>query len=215
MKSRSFFFSLAFVLLFAWNGFAQETVRVACIGDSITAGAGASDRKTTSYPPVLAQLLGEGYEVKNFGIGGRTLLKNGDRPYWNEKLFQESQDFQPDIVVLKLGTNDTKPMNWDKYGVELEGDLREMINIYKNLPSKPKVYVCYPVWVVNDNMTIRESILVEHVIPTIYKVAKELNVSIIDLHSTLYGMPQLVPDGVHPNDLGYVLMAKDIYDRIK
>ena len=215
MKSARLFFSLTLMLILTLNGFAQETIRVACIGDSITAGAGASDRNTTSYPPVLAQLLGDGYEVKNFGIGGRTLLKNGDRPYWNEPLFNESQEYRPDIVIVKLGTNDTKPQNWDTHGVELEGDLREMLSTYKHLPSKPKVYVCYPVWVVNDNMTIRESILVQHVIPIIYKVAKELNVSIIDLHTTLYGMPQLVPDGVHPNDLGYVLMAKDIYDRIK
>jgi len=202
-------------LLLSVSGLAQQTIKVACVGDSITAGAGASDRKKTSYPPVLAQLLGEGFEVKNFGIGGRTLMKNGDRPYSNESLFQQSQDFEPDIVVLSLGTNDTKPMNWDTHGVEFEGDLREMISVYKNLPSKPKVYVCYPVWVVNDNMTIRESILVDHIIPTIYKVATELNVSIIDLHSVLFGMPQLIPDGVHPNDLGYVLMAKAIYDRIK
>ncbi|MCD8185121.1 MAG: GDSL-type esterase/lipase family protein, partial [Rikenellaceae bacterium] len=181
----------------------------------ITAGAGASDQKKTSYPPVLAQLLGEGYEVKNFGIGGRTLLKNGDRPYWEEKKFHDSQAYEPDIVVIKLGTNDTKPMNWDAHGIELEGDLREMLTLYQNLPSRPKVYVCYPIWVVNDNMTIRESILVEYVIPTIYKVASELNVSIIDLHTTLYGMPQLIPDGVHPNDLGYTLIAKTIYDRIK
>ena len=215
MKSARNFFAAVVLLFLTFQVSAQDIIRVACIGDSITAGAGASDRKTTSYPPVLQQLLGDGYEVKNFGIGGRTLLKNGDRPYWNENLFRESQEFQPDIVVLKLGTNDTKPMNWDTHGVELEGDLREMLTVYKNLPSQPKVYVCYPAWVVNDNMTIRESILVEHVIPTIYKVAKELNVSIIDLHSTLYGMPQLLPDGVHPNDLGYVLMAKDIYDRIK
>ena len=215
MKSGRIFLGVVFVWLLVLNGFAQKTIRVACVGDSITAGAGASDRKTTGYPPVLACLLGEGYEVRNFGIGGRTLLKNGDRPYRNEDLFRQSQEFQPDIVVLKLGTNDTKPMNWDAYGDELEDDLRDMIGVYKNLPSKPKVYVCYPVWVVNDDMTIRESILVNHVIPTIYKVATELNVSIIDLHSTLFGMPQLIPDGVHPNDLGYVLMAKEVYDRIK
>ncbi|MDL2230728.1 GDSL-type esterase/lipase family protein, partial [Alistipes sp. OttesenSCG-928-L06] len=151
----------------------------------------------------------------NFGLGGRTLLKNGDRPYWNENFYTQSQEFAPDIVVIKLGTNDTKPQNWDKYGVEFEGDLREMLTVYKNLPSRPKVYVCYPIWVVNDNMTIRESILAQYIIPTIQKVARELNVSVIDLHTTLYGMPQLIPDGVHPNDLGYVLVANAVYNRIK
>jgi lysophospholipase L1-like esterase len=69
--------------------------------------------------------------------------------------------------------------------------------------------------VVNDNMTIRDRILVDHIIPAIYKVVTELNVSIIDLHSPMFGMPQLIPDGVHPNDLGYVVIAKTVYDRIK
>jgi len=215
MKLTKIFGIALLTFLFTASLAAQQTTRVACVGDSITAGAGASDQKKTSYPPVLAQLLGDNYEVKNFGIGGRTLLKQGDRPYWDESKFEQSKEYNPDIVIIKLGTNDTKPMNWDKYGIELEGDLREMLTVYKNLPSKPKVYVCYPIWVVNENMTIRESILVEHVIPTIYKVATELNVSIIDLHTTLYGMPQLIPDGVHPNDLGYTLIAKTIYDRIK
>jgi lysophospholipase L1-like esterase len=215
MKAVKMIGAAALVLFLTVNGFAQQKIKVACIGDSITIGAGASDLKTTSYPSVLARFLGEGYEVGNFGVSGRTLMSSGDRPYKNEAKYRQSLEFAPDIVVLKLGTNDTKPMNWDTHGVEFEGDLREMITTYKNLPSQPKVYVCYPLWVVNDNMTIRDAILVDHIIPAIYKVATELNVSIIDLHSPLFGMPQLIPDGVHPNDLGYVLVAKTVYDRIK
>ena len=215
MKLARFFVALLLLVLLSVSGYTQARVKVACIGDSITAGAGATDREKTSYPPVLGVLLGENYEVRNFGIGGRTLLKQGDRPYWNEGFFQESQDFQPDIVIVKLGTNDTKPQNWDSYSVEFEGNLREMLSIYKNLPSQPKVYVCYPIWAAQAEWGIRESVIASQVIPIIYKVATELNVSIIDLHTTLYGMPQLLPDGIHPNDLGYVLLAKDIYDRIK
>ena len=215
MKTAETIVLAALALFLTLSGSAQQKIKVACIGDSITIGAGASDRPNTCYPAILARFLGEGYEVGNFGVSGRTLMKNGDRPYIKEAKYQQSLEFAPDIVVLKLGTNDTKPMNWDTHSAEFEGDLREMISTYRNLPSQPKVYVCYPLWVVNDNMTIRESILVDHIIPTIYKVATELNASIIDLHSPLFGMPQLIPDGVHPNDLGYVVVAKTVYDRIK
>lgn len=215
MKRAQYFVFIVFIWLLTSGLSAQEAVRVACIGDSITAGAGASDRKERAYPTILGQLLGEGYDVRNFGLGGRTLMKSGNRPYSEEGFFQKSQEFEPDIVVIKLGTNDSKPMNWDDHAVEFEGDLREFVRVYKNLPSEPKIYLCYPTWVVNDDMTIRESILVQYIIPAIYKVAKELNVSVIDLHTTLYGMPHLIPDGVHPNDLGYVLLAKEVYDRIK
>lgn len=215
MKLARFFWIAAVILLLSVNGFAQQTVKVACIGDSITEGSGSSDRKTASYPAILAKLLGDGYEVGNFGRSGRTLLKNGDFPYWNEALFQESQEFLPDIVVIKLGTNDTKPQNWDKYGVEFEGDLRELVEVYRNLPSQPKVYLCYPAWAERVNFSIRPDVLVSQVIPAIDKVAREMNVSVIDLQTTLYGMPHLLPDGIHPNDLGYILVAKDVYDRIK
>ena len=202
------------LLIFTGTVSAQQAVRVACVGDSITAGSGSSDREAKAYPVILGQLLGDRYEVRNFGIGGRTLLKNGDRPYWNEAFLQESLDYQPDIVVIKLGTNDSKPQNWDTYGVEFEGNLREMLTQYKNLPSRPKVYACFPSWIVNDRQ-IRESVIVTDIIPIISKVAAEVGVSVIDLHTTLYGMPHLIPDGVHPNDLGYLMIAHDVYQRIK
>jgi lysophospholipase L1-like esterase len=215
MKGTRFLSATLFVLFFSVAGLAQQALKVACVGDSITEGHGSSDRQTTSYPAILGRLLGDGYQVENFGVSGRTLLKNGDFSYWNEAKFEASQAFLPDIVVIKLGTNDTKPQNWEKYGVEFESDLRELVDLYRRLPSQPKVYLCYPAWVARVNFDIRPEVLTAQVIPAIQRVAEALNVSVIDLQTTLYGMPQLVPDGIHPTDLGYVLIAKAVYDRIK
>ncbi len=205
----------AIVTLLTVSAFAQQPLRVACIGDSITEGSGSSDRATASYPAILQKLLGEGYEVGNFGRSGRTLLKNGDFSYWDDPRFEASKAFAPDIVVIKLGTNDTKPQNWEKYGVEFEGDLRALVEVYRGLPSQPKIYLCYPVWAERVNFSIRPEVLTAQVIPTIDRVARELHLSVIDLQTTLYGMPHLLPDGIHPNDLGYILVAKAVYDRIK
>lgn len=212
---RSILLLLSVVLIGAGSVAAQSVVRVACIGDSITAGSGSSDRQTKSYPAVLAALLGERYEVRNFGIGGRTLLKNGDRPYWAENFFRESQDFRPDIVVVKLGTNDSKPQNWDAHAAEFESDLREMLTAYRDLPNRPRVYVCFPAWITDNGMGIRENVVAAEVIPIISRVAAETGVGVIDLHTTLYGAAHLLPDGVHPNDWGYMLLARDVYERIK
>lgn len=206
---------IAAAVLLTWTVSAQQTIKVACIGNSITVGVGAKDPKANGYPAVLAQLLGNGYEVRNFGASGYTMLKNGDRPFWKHAFFKASQEFAPDIVVLKLGTNDSKAMNWDKHAAEFENDCRELIKTYQNLPSHPKVYVCYPIWVVGENWTIREKVISGEIIPILEKVARECGASVIDLHKTLYGMPQLIPDKVHPNELGYVLIAKEVYDRIK
>ena len=83
-----------------------QKIRVACIGDSVTFGAGIKDRKENSYPAQLQDLLGNEYEVENFGFSGATLLKNGHKPYWVKKVFQESKDFAPNIAIIHLGLND-------------------------------------------------------------------------------------------------------------
>ena len=62
---------LLFVCLFVcWVLSAQQRIKVACVGNSITYGTGLSDRATQSYPVKLQKLLGERYEVENFGKPG-------------------------------------------------------------------------------------------------------------------------------------------------
>ena len=111
---KSIVFCFLLLLLCGLQLFAQEarTIKVACVGNSITYGSGIKDRANHSYPSVLGRLLGSKYEVQNFGFSARTLLNKGDHPYMKETLFQKALNYQPDIVVIKLGTNDSKPINW-------------------------------------------------------------------------------------------------------
>ena len=120
---RSFSFAAALVVfLQVPAAFADKVVRVACVGDSITYGAGVADRGKNNYPKVLGRLLGPGYETRNFGVSGATLLKKGDRPYWKTSAFKAATEFKPDIVIIKLGTNDSKPQNW-KHKAQYAADL--------------------------------------------------------------------------------------------
>src|SRR5882672_9957229 len=80
----------------------QGTIRVACVGDSITFGAGVENREINNYPVVLGRLLGSRFEVRNFGVSGATLLKKGDKPYWNEPAFKQVDGFAPQAVLLML-----------------------------------------------------------------------------------------------------------------
>jgi acyl-CoA thioesterase I len=100
------------------------------------------NRNKNSYPAQLQQLLGSKYQVLNYGLSGRTLLKSGDFPYWNSDFFKITREVDPDIVLIMLGTNDTKPKNWNSENYER--DLVEFVNIYKNLPSHPTVYLMAP-----------------------------------------------------------------------
>ena len=137
---------LLFLCLFSLWAVAQEKkpVKIACVGNSITYGSGIKNQFQNSYPGLLSQLLGEGYDVRNFGISARVLLNKGDHPYMHEQKFRDLLAFQPDIVTIKLGTNDSKPWNW-RYGKDFKKDLTEMLDILQELPSKPKIYLCLPV----------------------------------------------------------------------
>ncbi|MBV5348087.1 SGNH/GDSL hydrolase family protein, partial [bacterium] len=157
----------------------------------------------------LARMLGEKWEVRNFGLGGRTLLKKGDYPFWNEEAYAQAKAFLPDVVVIKLGTNDTKPQNW-KYSGEFLPDYRAMVKELKALSSHPKIYLCKPVPAYSNRWGINDSIIVHGVIPAVEKLAKEENLPVIDLYSALSGKASLFPDHIHPNAEGAGLMAKAI-----
>jgi lysophospholipase L1-like esterase len=114
----------------------KETIRVACIGDSITFGSGIKFRSRDSYPAQLGRMLGNEWQVRNFGVSGATMLKNGDKPYWEQQALGDALAYNPHVVVIKLGTNDTKPQNW-KYKDEFISDYADMIGHFKRLSAQP------------------------------------------------------------------------------
>ncbi len=146
---------VAISLLFNINAFASHPIRVACIGDSITYGAGIEDPAKDGYPAVLQRMLGSGFEVRNYGLNARVMTQEGDNPYMKETEYAQVKAFLPDIVTIMLGTNDSKPHNWNA-GL-YEGSYQQMINELKAMPSHPDIYVCLPPpayedkWGVNDS----------------------------------------------------------------
>ena len=191
----------------------KDAVRVACIGNSITFGAGIKNRSRDSYPSVLARMLGDNYWVKNFGVSARTMLNKGDHPYMNEPAYKNALAFNPNIVVIKLGTNDSKSFNW-KYKADFMKDAQTMINAFKGLPSQPKIYLCYPSKAYLTGDGINDDIISKEIIPMIKKLAKKNGLSVIDLHTAMDGMPELFPDRIHPNEKGAQVMAKAVYQSI-
>ena len=191
----------------------KDAVRVACIGNSITFGAGIRNRSRDSYPSVLARMLGDSYWVKNFGVSARTMLNKGDHPYMNEPAYKNALAFNPNIVVINLGTNDSKSFNW-KYKADFMKDAQTMIDAFKGLPSQPKIYLCYPSKAYLTGDGINDDIISKEIIPMIKKLAKKNDLSVIDLHTAMDGMPELFPDRIHPNEKGAQVMAKAVYQSI-
>ena len=191
---------------------AAAAVKVACVGDSITAGYGAAPQE--SYPAVLGKLLGSGYEVGNFGVSGATLMKKGDLPYWGLDAFKKAGDCAPNLVVLMLGTNDSKERNWAGKAA-FAADYRALIEHFRQLPSKPQVWVCLPAPVYGKGaFGITDPVVKNEIIPLIRKVAEELQAPVIDVNAALSNHAELQPDTVHPNAAGYKLLAETIAQAI-
>jgi len=186
-----------------------EVQKVACVGDSITFGAGIKDRGNNSYPVQMGRMLGQRYEVRNFGVNGATMLKNGNKPYWKQGAYKQALAYQPDIVVIKLGTNDTKPGNWAKKA-EFAGDTVAMIQSFQKLDSSPQVWICKPVPAYPERWGISDKTIKNEVLPLVEQAAKQTKIKVIDLYAALSGKPALFPDKIHPNAEGAKLIAEAV-----
>ncbi len=201
-------------------------IKVACIGNSITDGHGIEMAPQYGYPALLQKKLGDGYWVKNFGVSSRTLLNKGDFPYMNEMAWKDALAFKPDIVVIKLGTNDSKPQNW-QHSAEFRHDLQQMItslrpNIVPQSKKKarkkavtdtgsPKIFICTPIPAFKSSWDINETIIKNEIIPIEQEVAREYGLQVIDLHTLFADGEELVqPDGIHPNEKGVQRMAEAV-----
>lgn len=213
-------FSTVF-LLTSFSIYAQiDTIRVACIGNSITEGDGLSSKTLDSYPPQLEMLLGENkdgdhYDVINFGLSGRTMLKNGDSPYWNEPEFTEALNCEPDIVTILLGTNDSRSANRSLVDDYFYSDYQAMIDTFAQLESKPKIRICHPPPSFTDNYTISNSAIVNKIIPIIDQLIEDNpDVSVMDFYYNMLDKSHLFPDGIHPSVDGAWQIAQMLADTL-
>ena len=222
----------------------EGAVRVACLGNSITDGFGIDMASAYGYPAMLQKKLGDGYWVRNFGVSSRTMLNKGDWPYMNEPAWRDALNFKPEIVIIKLGTNDSKPENW-QYNAEFKQDLEQMIftlrpdlKQYANMPAKkaqkamakalakaaksgiapakPRILLCTPIPAFKSTWNINDSVIVNGVIPIQQEVAQKYGLEVIDLH-TLFANDgdKVLPDGIHPDAKGAARMADIIADALR
>ncbi|MBD0831602.1 GDSL-type esterase/lipase family protein [Aestuariibaculum sediminum] len=204
-----------FILLITGSNYAQK-IKVACVGNSVTFGYNIENRETLSYPAQLQTLLGNQYKVGNFGHSGATMLKNGHKPYWNQKAFKNSIAFQPNIVIIHLGLNDQGNNNWPEHKEAFIDDYLELISVYKNLPTKPDVFICRMTPTFSGHHWFEEGMRenfkdVQNKIETIAELAQ---VELIDLHEPLYRFPEYFPDQLHPTKEGALVIANKVYSAI-
>ena len=178
--------------------------KVALIGDSIT--------ELSGYPNRATKILGPNYTIGNFGACGTTVSLDSYSPYLRTEAFVEAKNFQPDIAVIMLGTNDADS-NSHFSRSHFIADYITLIEQLQTLSSKPRVYLVKPPPLFNDWAGLSGEVLIKEIIPALVLIAKKANLPVIDVYSVL-SKPSYFFEGVHPNDLGAKVMAKVICQAI-
>ena len=213
---------LVFFVLFnsGFFGGNDERIRISCVGDSLTYGSGViKTRDVDSYPAKLQKKLGTSHLVSNFGVRNATASADGDLPYIGSTQYKKSLESEPDIVLLMLGTNDSKTYNWNAKSYE-EG-IKSLVQTYKNLDTNPTVYLMISPYCFSlDGSDIAEyqvqpKVVAGKIRDIVEKVAAEEGVEVIDLYSVTVGKEEHYRDGIHFDAEGYKIIADYIYDIIK
>lgn len=193
-------------------------VRIGTIGNSITEGSGLTNPATQSYPAQLEVMLQETYGdtciLENFGLTTTTMLKNGDVSYWDTQHLVDYLAFAPEICFIMLGTNDTKPQNWDVYGNEYFDDYMAMIDTIKQRNPGTKFMIAYPPPAFAVKWGIRDSIVLNGVIPAVDSVLDLVDAELVDFYYPLLDSNHLFPDDIHPNAEGAGVMAQMILEKM-
>ncbi len=194
----------------------EPKIKVSCVGNSITYGMRLDDRERESYPVRLQEMLGDRYEVGNFGKSGATLLRHGHRPYFEQEEFRQAMEFAGDIVVIHLGINDTDPRNWPHYQDEFVEDYLALVDSLRSVNPKARFLIARMTPIGSNHTRFISGTKTWHgqIQEAIETVAYAAGAELIDFYEPLYPYPWMFPDAVHPNAEGAGILAKTVYQGI-
>jgi lysophospholipase L1-like esterase len=181
-----------------------KVVKVACIGDSITERSG--------YPFKLQLLLGDNYEVENFGVSGSTASVDSNISYVNQLAFKKALAFKPDLVIVMLGTNDANRATC--YDTDIRDDYLRIVNAFKGLNSSPEIIFVDSPPIYSNYSGYNNTFLTADIIPKINFLADQMNIPTVDMYDAMNSSDYFV-DGIHPNYDGSTVIADVLYDAVQ
>jgi alpha-L-fucosidase 2 len=185
-----------------------QSIKVACIGDSITFGSGLANRDIDSYPAQLQKILGQEFEVKNFGAENATMIPDPPIPYLKTPQFEQAKQFLPDVVLIMFGTCDSQEKTWFQHW-KFNRTYQDVIKQFRSLPSKPVIWIVKPVPAfIREGNGVNGSVIEEQILLNLDGIANKAGASIIDLHAPFLNRAALFPDKILPNAEGAGEMAK-------
>lgn len=195
---------------------ANKKIKIACVGNSVTYGYTLPDREKNCYPSQLQTLLGDQYEVGNFGKSGATLLSKGHRPYIQQQEYKDALAFSGDIVIIHLGLNDTDPRNWPNYRDDFFRDYQQLIHSFRVANPNAEIWICRlsPITYQHFRFISGTRDWYRQIQNEIEQIAVHEDVGLIDLQMPLYNRPDLLPDALHPNVEGAGIISKTVYSAL-
>jgi lysophospholipase L1-like esterase len=185
-------------------------LKVACAGTSAMQGLGSSAGH--HVPDELGKALGAGFNVANFGVPGTTALASVSSSYAATAQMKAALAFNPDVVLLWFGGNDSFQGTWEAHKAEFKADYTSLVRSFQTLPTHPKTFLVR-LWAFVD-APVRRSVLDQEILPLIDQVAKDTGSVLIDYRAAFANHPEYFPDGMHPNDAGTAQIGKFFADSV-
>jgi len=198
-----------------------EKIRIAFIGDSITEGVGAAPASTYSYPAQLQKMMGDGFEIGNFGKSSSYVLPANNKynvkdkalSYKNTAQYKQSLKFGADIVVIMLGTNDIRSMSCEEAKQDFKAALADLAKEYAALETVKRVYIATSILTVNSPTILQLS---NGILQQLQReVAKECGFELMDVYAMTKDYLDVemhyTNDRVHPVNKSYTEITKAIY----
>jgi alpha-L-fucosidase len=192
----------------------EQVVKVACVGDSITHGTGLMRSEGTTYPDMLGHQLGDGFEVRNFGVSGATMLRAGNKPWLKTKLAEPALQWKAEVVVIQLGTNDSKLSNWGEHGKSFAEDSLHLIDQFRQSNPNARIVLCTPLPSWKEGDSINGQRIADEIVPVVRQVAAQQGLELIDLQTRFQDNRGWFQDGVHPNPHGALAVARRIAETV-
>ncbi len=196
-------------------------IKVALVGDSVTYGHSIKNWPVNNYPALLSDALGEKYCVKSYGVSGSTVQPDGDQPYNITKAYEWSHEYEADIIVLMLGSNDSKPENW-KGAEKFKAEYVDLLDSYAESENTPVILLCTPPTAyfpegVTEGLSNYDvqPFIIEEIADIVTDVAKEKGYTLININDLTEDRRDLFgKDNVHPNNEGAKEIASAVYEYI-
>ena len=211
----------------------KNTKRILCYGDSNTWGWIPSGMGKLRYdinkrwPGILQNKLGNDYEVIEEGLGGRTTMFDDPRPEFSGRnafttlpIIIETH-LPLDLVILMLGTTDTKEM-LNLSVDEITNGIRKLIKTIKKFKTldntiSPKILIIVPP-IVDETANFASQLFkggtekAKSLVNSYKKVAEEENVLYLDPTNEIFVNKE---EGVHMDNNNHSKLAELIYNEIK